>query len=118
MTHVHKLTLETFVWGLYIVQPAYDEAEFAGLTADLPASNTSEYQDAYKELKGCKGGCICKNEQTPWVIVALSGDPRQIRRTTLHEIVHLSDKLVYGHSETRARFIEHVYFALTDTLPS
>ena len=33
----------------------------------------------------------------------------------MHEVVHLADKLVHT-KEMRARFVEHVYFALTDSL--
>ena len=115
MTHVHKLTLETFVWGLYIVQDAHNEAEFADAITELPEATAKEYTDHYAGLKRIKAACMTHNDNNPWVIVVFSSDPAMIRRHTLHEVVHLGHRLVPFSEETRVRFIEHVYFALTDT---
>ena len=129
MTHVHKLTLETFVWGLYIVQDAHNEAEFADAITELPEATAKEYTDHYAGLKRIKAACMTHNDNNPWVIVVFSSDPAMIRRHTLHEGDHLGHTLPPPPQETRApllkdlrlseetrvRFIEPVYFALTDT---
>jgi hypothetical protein len=77
----------------------------------LSAPIKAKFTEAYRELEGCKGGCFCRDDQTPWVIVVFGSDPDRIRRTTLHEVVHLAEKLTCTRV-MRARFVEHVYFAL------
>jgi hypothetical protein len=112
MSHKIELRLETFVCGLFIIQPQYDEADFEKLIGDFLAPSVKrQFTQAYRDLELSKGGCICRDDQTPWVIVAFGSDPDTIRRTTLHEVVHLAEKLTCTR-EMRARFVEHVYFAL------
>jgi hypothetical protein len=96
MTHVFPLQLETFVRGLYIVQPKHNEAEFTELIGDFFCTSVkTEYLEAYRDLEGLKGACICRDEQTPWLIIVFSDDARQIRRSTLHEVMQLADKLAH-----------------------
>jgi hypothetical protein len=112
MSHKIELRLETFVCGLFIIQPQYDEADFENLIGDfLAPSIKRQFADAYRDLENSHGGCFCRDDQTPWVIVVFGSDSERIRRTTLHEVVHLAEKLTCTR-EMRARFVEHVYFAL------
>ena len=112
MSHKIELRLDTFVCGLFIIQPQHNEGEFEKLLGEfLAPSIKRKFVEEYRDLELSKGGCFCRDDQTPWVIVVFGSDPDKIRRTTLYEVVHLSEKLTCTR-EMRARFVEHVYFAL------
>ena len=64
MSHKIELRLETFVCGLFIIQPQYDETDFENLIGEFLAPHIKKlFTSSYRELEGCKGGCFCRDDQ-------------------------------------------------------
>lgn len=111
MSHIMQVKLESFVNGLFVIQPAYSEEEFGQLIQRaLPPPFVEPYMGVYRDFSGSKSGSIFCDDKSPWVIVVFGSDPKLIRRRTLHEIVHLAKEIMHT-AETRTRFIERVYTA-------
>ena len=96
----------------------FDAAQFAQLiehSGIIPRKLMTDYCADYEEASEYQGVSIFRDVQLPWLIVVFKSEPRDIRSTALHEIVHLAD-LLTCNPENRARFIEHVYMTFSDDL--
>ena len=110
------LHLQTYVRGLFVIQPKYDQEEFARLISASDAfwpALCEIYQEDYKTIEHVKAVCSFRNTQTPWLIIIFSTDRRDILSHGLHEISHLADNFTRD-GENRARFIEYVYMTFHD----
>jgi hypothetical protein len=112
------MPLQTHVRGLFVVQEEFNPAQFAELAEQssvLPKKLLHSYCTDYEEAAEYQGVCIFRENQLPWIIVIFKSQPRDIRSTALHEIVHLADHMTCN-AENRALFIEHVYMTFSDDL--
>jgi hypothetical protein len=112
MSHILQVKLEGFADGLFVIQPAYSEEEFAQLVkARLPAEFIVPYSKVYRDLKDSRSGSLYCNGKSPWVIVVFGSSPRLIRRYALHEIVHLAEHIMPMDGR-QFMFIEQAYMAV------
>jgi hypothetical protein len=110
--------LQTHVRGLFVVQEKFDPSECAKLVEQsgiIPKTLVAHYCKDYEELADYQGASIFRDVQLPWIIVVFKSEPREIRCTALHEIVHLADHMTCN-PEKRARFIEYVFMTFSDDL--
>ncbi len=116
--YVLPMHLQTHVRGLFVVQATYDAAQFATLaeqSGTIPKKLLADYYTDYEETAEYQGASIFRDIQLPWVVVVFKSEPRDIRSTALHEIVHLADHMTCN-PENRARFIEYVFMTFSDDL--
>ena len=112
-----ELHLQTYVRGLFVIQPKHDLEQFSSLITASGAYHSELceiYRRDYEQLH-CKGACVFRDHETPWLIIIFQTEIRAILSTALHEIVHLADRLT-SEPENRARFIEHVYMTFADEM--
>ena len=112
MYHTIELRLDTLVSGLFLIQPGHEKADVAdAIEGFVPPQAKREFIEAYDAIEGETGGCFCRDERTPWVVVVFLAEPDAMRRAALREVVRLADRLLHTR-EMRARFIERVYFEI------
>jgi hypothetical protein len=113
----YTMHLQTYVRGLYVVQPKPDIDEFSRLIEASGAfwpSLCDDYRKDYERLMDhAKAFCAFVNTQTAWLIVIFGEDKRTVLMRAVHETVHLADRFT-DDRENRARFVEHVYITFAD----
>src|SRR4051812_26371802 len=103
MSQVMHVRLESFVGGLFVIQPAYNAVEFEQLIErELPKDFITPYVEVYRDFSKCKSGTIVCDDQ--WIIVVFCSHPVLIRRHALREIVSLGRELM-DNEDRRTLFI-------------
>lgn len=116
--HVLPMHLQIHVRRLFVIQEKFDATQFAAIAEQLgiiPKNLLADYCTDYADAAEYQGVSIFRDVQLLWLIVVFKSEPRDIRSTALHEVVHLADHLTCN-PENRARFIEHVYITVSDDL--
>jgi hypothetical protein len=112
MSHILQVCLEGFVSGFFVIQPAFNVAEFAKLIErKLPEDFVTPYVEVYRDLKESRSGSLFCDAKSPWVIVVFGSSPKLLRRYALHEIVHLAREIMPPDGR-QFIFIERAYTAI------
>jgi hypothetical protein len=111
------LELQTYVRGLFVVQPKPDAEEFSRLIeasgAFWPSLCVDFRKDYERLMDHAKGFCAFADTQHPWLIVIFGTDRRTVLSRAVHETVHLADRFT-NDKENRARFVQYVYMTFAD----
>jgi hypothetical protein len=132
MTYVVPITLETFPPGLLIVQKERNIEAFVTALQNsgiFKVPQIEELRQYYSESgRGLRGFCEVRNRSDAWVVLAFGKDLETVRRTMVHELVHLGENLslVSGiaigpegnkSQEIRARLVQTVYDKFCQDVP-